>query len=392
LKDQAQIVALFNKYLSNEFSFEEVEELMKYFSSDQGNALEEKILEHLQSPVLQKQDDSVLHPRVFEGIKAKIAKGRPVTRKLWPRIAIVAALMVVIFGAGLFYINQRPSTVAQRVVHKKEIKPAANKAFLTLADGKRIALNDLTNGSVAVQSNVKITKTVNGQLVYVIAESNAVSPSTTTLYNTIETPRGGRYEIFLPDGTHVWMNAASTLKYPTSFASLKERKVDLQGEAYFEVAKDKKHPFIVKTSQQEVRVLGTHFNINAYADNNQSQTTLLEGSVRVLGATNQLYLKPGQMAVINYNERMLSLKQANLENVMAWKNGLFVFDRQQLSDVLKDVSRWYNVEFEYSEEIGRRKLWGVVSKNGTLAELLDNIFITSSIHYKIEGRRVKLTN
>jgi len=359
---------------------------MLYFSSNQSLVLEQMILDHLERFDIQKENQSALPPRIFEAIKAKISP-RPVVSKLWPRIAAVAAVALVVFGGGLVYVNQKQETPHKVTTHKQEIKPAGNNAFLTLSNGKRITLSNTTNGKIAVQSNVQITKTEDGQLVYEIVERNSASKSP-LVYNTIETPNGGRYEIFLPDGTHVWMNAASTLKYPASFASLRERKVSLRGEAYFEVKKDKQHPFIVTTAQQEVKVLGTHFNINAYPEDVKSQTTLLEGSVKVSGENTEILLKPGQMAV-NNGQRLL-VKQADLENVMAWKNGLFVFDRQQLTEVLKDVSRWYNVEFDYSEEIGRRKLWGTVSKQNSLTDLLDNIVITSGIHYKIEGRRIKL--
>ena len=394
MKDQAKIIELFNKYLSNKCSLEEIEEFMQYFHTKQSLVLEERIVDYLQSPTLQTEDLVTLHPRVFEGIKAKIAEGQDgtVRRKLWPRIAAIAAVAIMVFGAIAIYIGQRPQNITQVSSHKKQVEPTGNKAFLTLANGKRIALNDTSNGTIAIQSNVQITKTRDGQLVYTVSENNSASSLPPAVYNKINTPNGGRYQISLPDGTHVWLNAASTLTYPTSFVSFKERRVELQGEAYFEVAKDKQHPFIVKTAHEEVRVLGTHFNINAYVGDNQSQTTLLEGAVKVSVVNHQVYLKPGQMAVANYSEGKLELKQANLENVMAWKNGLFVFDRQQLSDVLKDVSRWYNVEFEYSEEIGRRKLWGTVSKDDTITELLENIVIASGIHYKIEGRRIKLSN
>ncbi len=198
--------------------------------------------------------------------------------KLWPRIAVAASFFAVLGLSLYFYNSKSPDKVEQVNVELADINPAGNKAYLTLGNGKRIALTDASNGTIAEQANVKITKTANGQLVYTIAKNNS-GISSILEYNTIETPNGGRYEIALPDGTRVWMNAASSLKYPASFASLKERRVELQGEAYFQVAKDKQHPFIVKTVQQEVKVLGTHFNINSYADEPETKTTLFEGSV-----------------------------------------------------------------------------------------------------------------
>lgn len=185
--------------------------------------------------------------------------------KLWAKVAVAASFFAVL-GLSLYFYNSKSTDKAELAnVQTTDIEPAGNKAYLTLGNGKRITLTDANNGTVATQSNVQITKTADGQLVYTIAE-NKTGSSSTLEYNTVETPNGGRYEVVLPDGTHVWMNAASSLKYPASFASLKERRVELQGEAYFQVAKDRQHPFIVKTAKQEVKVLGTHFNINSYAD------------------------------------------------------------------------------------------------------------------------------
>jgi len=329
-----------------------------------------------------------------EGIRAKIKSQIPqfnhpvkTSYQLWPRLAIATAIAVILFGAGLFFFVDHQNPAQVQMAKANDIPPGKNGATLTLADGQKIVINDALAGNIATQSGVKISKSADGQIAYEITDN----PSGSLQYNTLSTTRGQQSQVRLPDGTLVFLNAASSLKYPTSFKTLAKRQVTLVGEGYFEVAKDREHPFVVNTQKQVIEVLGTHFNINAYADENQSQTTLLEGAVKVSGTNNQMYLKPGQMAISYDDERMLSLKQANLESVMAWKNGLFVFNRQQFSDVLKDISRWYNVEFEYSEEIGRRKLWGTISKEGTITELLDNIVITSGIHYKIEGRRIQLT-
>ncbi|RZJ92246.1 MAG: FecR family protein, partial [Chryseobacterium sp.] len=286
-----------------------------------------------------------------------------------------------------FYSSKSPDKVELANVEVADINPAGNKAYLTLGNGKRIALTDASNGTIAEQTNVQITKTADGQLVYTIAENKSGSSSQLE-YNTIETPNGGRYEIALPDGTHVWMNAASSLKYPASFASLKERRVELQGEAYFQVAKDKQHPFIVKTAQQEVKVLGTHFNINSYADEPEVKTTLLEGSINVsdLKSKSSKILKPGQQAIAK--DRDLKVGVADVDQAMSWKNGDFVFVGEDLKAVMRQIARWYDVEIEYQGDINSSGVVSTISRTKKLSQVLKALQINQGIHFKVEGRRV----
>jgi len=307
--------------------------------------------------------------------------------KLWPRVAVAASFFAVLGLSLYFYNSKSPDKLEQANVELADIDPAGNKAYLTLGNGKRIALTGASNGTIAEQANVKITKTADGQLVYVIAENNS-GASSKLEYNTIETPNGGRYEIALPDGTHVWMNAASSLKYPASFASLKERRVELQGEAYFQVAKDKQHPFIVKTAQQEVKVLGTHFNINSYADEPEVRTTLLEGSVNVsnLKSKNSKILKPGQQATVNGND--LKVSGADVDQALSWKNGDFVFVGEDLKAVMRQVARWYDVEIEYQGNINSSGVVSTISRTKKLSQVLKALQINQGIHFKVEGRRV----
>jgi len=307
--------------------------------------------------------------------------------KLWPRVAVAASFFAVLGLSLYFYNSKSPDKVEQANVELADIDPAGNKAYLTLGNGKRIALTGASNGTIAEQANVKITKTADGQLVYVIAENNSVASSKLE-YNTIETPNGGRYEIALPDGTHVWMNAASSLKYPSSFALLTERRVELLGEAYFQVAKDKQHPFIVKTAQQEVKVLGTHFNINSYADELEVRTTLLEGSVNVsnLKSKNSKILKPGQQATLKGGD--IKVGDADVDQAMSWKNGDFVFVGEDLKAVMRQVARWYDVEIEYQGNINSSGVVSTISRTKKLSQVLKALQINQGIHFKVEGRRV----
>jgi ferric-dicitrate binding protein FerR (iron transport regulator) len=389
LKDQAQLIILFNKYLSSECSLEEVEELMQYFSSRHRDVLEERILNEFECLEFQQEGNIALPPKVFEGIKARIAtvKASSVQRRLWPRIAVAAAIAMVVFGAGLFYINQKSLGNAQLVVYQKDIEPAGNKAYLTLANGKRIALNDAIIGNIATQSNIQVSKTADGRLVYTAAE-NSSTTNLTIAYNTIETPNGGKYEIMLPDGTHVWMNAGSKLKYPVSFASLKERRIELQGEAYFQVTHNKAMPFRVFSLGQTVEVLGTHFNITAYSDESVVRTTLLEGSVKVTQSNTQDFklLKPGEQASLQ-NDR-LQISEADTEQAVAWKNGEFVFAGEDLKALMRQVARWYDVDVEYKGNVNVNGIFSAFPRTMKLSQLLKALEANQGIHFKMEGRRV----
>lgn len=316
---------------------------------------------------------------------------KPVAKtSLWPRIAAAASVVLVIGAALYFYNTDHTKVPVATDMAKTEIKPGGNRAFLTLADGSRISLNDAANGQLASQAGITITKTKNGQLIYTIAEQQSVKPG--NLYNTIETPRGGQYQINLPDGSKVWLNAETKLKFPVTFADKKERKVELSGEAYFEVAKLKtqgiKMPFIVSSSGQKVEVLGTHFNVNAYRDENNTKTTLLEGLVRVSGllTPHGAILKPGQQASLSATA--LTLKNVDTEQAVAWKNGLFMFNNEPLSHVMKEVSRWYNVEVEYKGDFSAVVIGGSVSKFTNIKEVLDVLALAGKISFKTVGNKV----
>jgi transmembrane sensor len=255
---------------------------------------------------------------------------------------------------------------------------------LTLANGQKIFINGELAGNIASQSGVKISKTKDGQLIYELTNQKGDK----TEYNTLTTTRGEQIQVRLPDGSLVFLNAASSLKYPSSFVSLKERRVDLQGEAYFEVAKDKRHPFIVKAAQQEVKVLGTHFNINSYADEPEIKTTLLEGSVNVSNLNGKIseILKPGQQATVKGGN--IKVGDADIDQAMSWKNGDFVFVGEDLKVVMRQVARWYDVEIEYQGNINSSGVVSTISRTKKLSQLLKALQKNQGIHFKVEGRRV----
>ncbi len=315
-------------------------------------------------------------------------------------LAQIAAAAIVIIAVGMLYFHQKDTT-KQTVNHiaKNDIHPGGNKAYLTLANGKTIVLNTAANGQIANQAGTSVTKTGSGQLVYTLARKSAANnPSE---LNTITTPHGGQWQLLLPDGTKVWLNAASSLTYPVSFAALKNRRVELSGEAYFEVAKDKTHPFIVHTIKQDVEVLGTHFNINAYADEQYTKTTLLEGSVQVAATTasaingaNSLAwqaLKPGQQSVLSNGD--IKITAANTEAAIAWKNAMFYFENDNLENIMKRVARWYDVNIIYHNNQVKQELFsGRVSRAQNVSEVLKMLTLTGAAQFKIEGRNIIVTN
>ncbi|TKC62436.1 FecR family protein [Pedobacter hiemivivus] len=301
---------------------------------------------------------------------------------LWPRISVVAAAIAVI-SMSIWFYSSRPVIVTPdaKIANQTDIAPGGNKATLTLGNGKTIQL-----------SNAKTGLVIGKDLRY--NDNTAINSTAQTKENemaSITTPRGGTYQIQLPDGTKVWLNAASSLKFPSTFANVTERKVELKGEAYFEVAKDKKHPFIVKSADQDVKVLGTHFNIDAYEDEASVKTTLLEGSIYVVNSIEKTgkTLIPGQQSIISGHTISIN-NQVDLEEAVAWKNGYFNFN-ESLESIMNKVSRWYNVDVIYEVKPASDPFVAKISRAKSLSALLNIIEKTGDVHFKIEGRRVIVT-
>ena len=301
----------------------------------------------------------------------------------------VAAVLLLSITITFYYYNRRASTETTNYIAKNDIAPGGNKAILTLANGSKVVLDDKKNGRLATQGQTIIQKKGSGLLTYL---SSALSgqKATEITYNTVSTPRGGQYEVILPDGTQVWLNAASSLKFPTAFIG-KERNVELTGEAYFEVSKNKAMPFHVSAAGQVIEVLGTHFNVNAYTDETLLKTTLLEGSVKVNKGISFATLKPGQQSTINNNEITPVIKIAEVtdaDEVMAWKDGKFYFNNADIKTVMRQIGRWYDVDIEYAGKIpGNDAFTGAFSRNMTASKAL-KILAFSGVDFKIEGRKI----
>lgn len=290
----------------------------------------------------------------------------------------VAASIIFFVAVGYFFLNaekRRANKINYTAIH-----PGGNKATLILADGRKISLSDVRSGQIAVQSGSVISKNNRGQVTYE-QQDKARKVNQAGGFNTIVTPNGGQWNIKLPDGTLVWVNAGSSLKYPASF-SPSARVVELSGEAYFEVSHDPSRPFSVVTADQRVKVLGTHFNISAYPGNAEAKTTLLEGRINVLTDIDhqELLLLPGEQLAVTRNGK--SIKTVDAENAAAWKDGLFVFDNDPLDDVLQQLSRWYNVPFSYTDPSVRNiHFSGTIPKASGLKQVLDKMGSVGNVRF-----------
>ncbi|SHG30905.1 FecR family protein [Pedobacter caeni] len=305
------------------------------------------------------------------------------------KLSAAAAVLIVIGVAFYFYqspVKKQNVLTVPVPQYATDIKPGGNKAILTLANGKQVILDEAKDGVLISQSGMTIRKSGNGQLVYQI---NAGSqPDGPVLYHTISTPKGGEYQITLPDGTHIWLNAASSLRFPDRFKG-KERNVELKGEGYFEVAKNKAMPFKVKTGNQMIQVLGTHFNVKAYEDEASYKTTLLEGSVKVYSGKQGSIIKPGEQAKVSKEEGdQIRIAQVDVEEEMAWKNNKLIFNSKPLKDIMRSVSRWYNVEVIYEGQIAEKVFTGTISRYENVSEVLKMLESTNLVHFKIEERRI----
>jgi transmembrane sensor len=310
------------------------------------------------------------------------------TNVLWLKRMAVAASILLIFSIGYFKLRSSipPVSIAGEIKRNKskDIKPGGQKALLTLSDGSQIVLDSASNGILALQGNTKVIKLANGKLTY------ASSPATSAeiLYNTMSTPVGGQYQLSLPDGSKVWLNAASSIRYPTAFSE-KLRRVEITGEAYFEIAKNEKVPFIVQFNNgSEVKVLGTHFNIKAYADEQEIKTTLLEGSIIITHGQKNSLLKPGNQAQINREGIIKVTLNADTEEAVAWKKGNFQFNKTDLQTVMRQAARWYNLDVEYKgKPSDDNRFTGKIPMSVNLSQLL-KWMEWSDVHFKLEGNKL----
>lgn len=300
--------------------------------------------------------------------------------------AACIALIATAIGATFYNNHPKPLKDKNRVVLKNDVKPGGNKAVLHLADGTRVVLDNTDNATVAEEGGISITKTKNGQLIYKVTNPAlaANGPGAVVTYHTVSTPKGGQYQVFLSDGTKVWLNASSSLKFPTSFAA-RQRSVKLTGEAYFDVAEMTDKPFVVNVNEMKVEVLGTHFNVMAYPDEQYINTTLVDGSLKVIKNKESRVLMPWQQARVSEGIKVVSATS----DAIAWKNGLTTFKDADVRTIMRQIARWYDVEVKFNGDIPRTLFSGEISRNANLSELIKTSGL-SNIQLKLEGRVITL--
>jgi ferric-dicitrate binding protein FerR (iron transport regulator) len=313
-------------------------------------------------------------------------------------------LLLIGAGSYFFYFRNKDAGGSEKTAGQMlagDVAPGRYGAVLTLSDGARVVLDSVGNGHIATQGGSQVFMQ-NGAIVY---EKASAAPSTAktagaapdptpatteapaVVYNTMTTPRGRQFRVVLPDGSGVWLNAASTLRYPTAFAG-NQRTVELSGEAYFEIAKDDRKPFVVSARDMRVQVLGTAFNLMAYPDEMAVNTTLVTGAVRVVSAKNSLVLNPDQQACLQDSAGRFTVSKPNLKEVLAWKEGRFRFDGAKITAIMRQIARWYDVDIEYRGEIPSNEFNGSISRAEYARKILDALERTGNVHFSLEGRKI----
>jgi len=396
--NQARITELTIKYVSGELTQEEQAELNLFLDAatepDNRRRFEQriqqlKVRESLAAwSIAEKTEKDSWSDVPNPQRGAKIVQLFSPLRK---RLTVAAAFLVIAVGAFLIY-RQRVTSFPQKqvaVVPVKDLLPGGNKATLTLAGGQQILLDDAKTGILAQEGAIRVNKTNSGTLTYTPNELRGKSIKEELRFNMLTTPRSGTYMVVLPDQSKVWLNSASSLKYPASFDGQVDREVSLTGEAYFEVAKKAGQPFRVLVKGTTVEVLGTSFNINAYTDESAIRTTLLDGAVRVAYHTERALLKPGEQALLNQDD-LFKIAQVDVNAAVAWKNGFFNFDHSDLQAVMRQISRWYDIEVVYNGIVPRRSFSGVIDRQLTLSQVL-KILESNGVHFSIDGKKLNVT-
>ena len=403
MDDPNYIQNLFQRYLENKCTPDEIRRLLQYFGKVENEGLLRELIRKSPGVIEDlpfNSDDSTdpIAEVVFGKIKSVIASDSkakyafviPFYRRSWFRAGAAAAILFLIsMTAFYFFSHKKEKAVAKNGIKipAKDIPPGTNNAMLTLADGTTIMLDSAANGTLAQQGNTKVLK-INGEITY--NKTGKETANAKPVYNTITTANGNEYQLILADGSKVWLNAASSIRFPAFFTG-NERKVEITGEAYFEVAHDALKPFRVDFKDKEgryseIEVLGTHFNVNDYSDEENIKTTLLEGSVKIRRLNQQQMLSPGQQAVFASNTISLK-KNVDVSQVVAWKDGFFVFNNMDLPTIMRQVARWYNVDVNFEGEFIGEGYSGKISRSVPLSKFL-KVLELNGLHVRTEGRKI----
>ncbi len=387
--DKKDFQKLLDKYIAGEASLEEEQRLLNFYGSFQKQPESDLEIDQIGDNILER-----IHETIYP-----VEEDQYSYRFYYLKSVTIAAIILLAITTGIYFYSNRELAEPEHFTEidvRNDIAPGYNKAILTLADGSKISLDDAANGLLASQGNIAITKTENGQIVY---ENNHIDRTkfmaNRSVTNTIQTPKGGKYQVRLPDGSKVWLNSASTLSYPTTFAG-NERKVQLKGEAYFEISPNKNIPFRVQSGNQIVEVLGTHFNINSYDDEDYVKTTLLEGSVKVIlnfksdVNSNTRLLKPGEQSLTKPTRSDIRIENADTEKAIAWKNGYFKFRNTPIREIMREIERWYDVELVYEGKMPTDEFTGFISNDVKISAVLKIMEESGGVKFTVKGKKLKV--
>jgi transmembrane sensor len=410
MEESLEIDPIVTKYLREEpLSAEETAALHAWVSQGKGRS---EMLEQLKNEAGASRAnlahlEEIPHSRIWETVEARIQQDGywleqenasltpPVTQSrttpFWRRLTVAASVLIIAAGGAYWALHNghgAPPETTAKTKPSTDVAPGSNRATLTLADGRKINLDSSGNGLLASQGNTNITKLADGRLAYDKASTENPQAS---LYNRLTTPKAGQFSLGLPDGTKVWLNNASALRFPVAFTG-NTREVELSGEAYFEVAKDAVHPFIVHTTSgpagpATIEVLGTAFNIMAYGDENTERATLVEGSIRYNHGAHHALLQPEEQSVLDTHGDLKTLKNVNIAEITAWKSGFFHFDHTNLESAMRQLARWYDVTVSYQGNIPPQEFVGKIQRNMPLSSVLKGLE-GENIHFHLEGRQL----
>jgi len=368
---------------------EELQQILKRYSEGSATEQEKALLESWYLNYNSDHSEQAQMPELLEAVDRVWASVNPVPvvakqLSLFAKLSI-AAVVLLVLSFGTWFILQKQEPAVFELSAANDIDPGQNKATLTLASGRKIILAETAAGELLREPGLSISHTKSGELIYTSKPTGKKLAS--AAWNTLETFKGEQHQLILPDGSHVWLNAASSITFPDAFSATRE--VSVSGEVYFEVAHDPNRPFMVKSKGQRVEVLGTHFNLNVYPDEPSGKTTLLEGAVRISAASGPRVLKPGEQASLTAGK--LTVAKVSMDEVVAWKNGYFMFESEDISAVMRKISRWYNVEVVYEGEVPEDTFGGTIDRFAKVSQVLKKLQLTGKVHFKVEGRRIIVT-
>jgi len=374
------------------YSHQEKVRLLGLLESMHAEDLQRLLQQQLSDNEQRRQPGVELSIKMLEAINERIGIGKEenkaaVVIKGGSGMLVAASIFALLIVCAYFFVNKPgKDDIVKKQVNEKyqrdDVLPGGAKAVLTLSNGSSIVLDSSNSGVLAQQGSTRIFS-FNGRVSY----ARVGSISSEILYNKISTPAGGKFQVTLPDGSNAWLNAASSIRFPTAFAE-KERKVEITGEVYFEVEKNRLMPFVVKVDNAEVHVLGTHFNVMSYNDENIIKTTLIEGSIKLIKDNQQVLLKPRQQSQVTRSGNVKVINNIDVSQVIAWKNNFFYFENADLESVMRQLARWYSVEVIYKNK-GNGDLFHVdIPTNTKLSEVLKALELAGGVHFRIEGQKV----